>query len=60
MTGAGCLVVKGSVARGICGQQKSVYGPEESTEIMWLYYGTKSLVHKRRLNDGQVWNVGIV
>jgi hypothetical protein len=36
-----------------------VYGPEESAEIMWLYYGTKTLVHQRRLNDGQVWSIVI-
>jgi len=24
---------------------ESVYGSEESTEIMWLYYGIKTLVH---------------
>jgi hypothetical protein len=49
--------VKRECCKGHLWAAESVYVPEQRTEIMWLYYGSKTLVHWRRLNNGEVWNI---
>ena len=43
----GCRVFGGKreYCKGHLWTAESVHRSEENTEIMWLYYGTKSLVH---------------
>ena len=36
---------KRECCKGYLWTAESVYGPEETTEIVWLHYGTKTLVH---------------